>query len=256
MKQYVRSLVVALFSVLLLFSHVLPMVYAQRFSNTNAATTEQGTHFFQEVMTEDRTKNAMFLTAFEDYQAAVDQLVLHDINDDESGGTTVDEVADLFTASVEGQYVELTEDESYFSYMYYEGEKSQAELLLYFVGEQLYYIGLSNLQVDIDISEFVSNELMQTWVDGEVTVSDMAAESFRITGISEVLYGGTVYHMIMIPTGDSEDDLNIDYTIFAGDNVYESYMLDFYYSFNAPQDNMIQYFAYFLGVSEEYPIAE
>lgn len=40
--------------------------------------------------------------------------------------------------------------------------------------------------------------------------------------------------MILIPTGDAEDDLNIDYTIFYDDNVYESYMLDFYDSFNAP----------------------
>lgn len=124
-------------------------------------------------MTEDRTKNALFLAAFEDYKAAADQLALNDIFDEESSGSTVEDVASSFTTSVEGQYIELTKDETYYSYMYYEDEESQAELLLYFVDKELYYIGLSNLQVDIDISEFVSNELMQVWVDEIVHVSEL-----------------------------------------------------------------------------------
>jgi len=151
------------------------------------------------------------------------------------------------------QYSTLSEDESYLSYMYEVETDMTAELLLYFVDEELYYIGLTNLDVNIDMAEFVPDADIQLWVDDKIPVENLAMEEFRVIGISQMRYNDLVYYMLMIPTGDSEDAVNADFTIIVDNQIYQSYMLEFYQTLEAPQDNMIQFFAYFLGVTDEYP---
>lgn len=256
MKKLTNKSHMAFKTILLMVSALFVLVNtvsAQRFSTTS--TTKQTDEFFANLMTEERAANDTFLDAYEDYIAALDQFVLNDIASDARDGSTASDVYYDFDASVDGEYYEMTDTETYMSYLYQVDGENYAELLFYFVEESLIYIGLTNLQVDIDLSEFVPNATMQEWVDGQVYLSDLEGESFRIAGISKVLNNGTYYNMMMVPSGDSEDALYVDYMIFYNDYVYESYMLDFYYSFEAPQDNMIQYFAYFLGYSDEFPIA-
>lgn len=253
MRRILQSIVLSLLLISTLFTVSVPIsqVSAQRFNTTTTTS-----HNFQELITADRLQNDTFIAAYEEYKQAVDQFALHDIYDDSTAGSTVSDVQEGFESSVNGSYHTLTDSEAYLSYLYTVEDVNYAEILFYYVNDELYYIGLTNLQVDIDLSEFVPNDTMQAWVDGNGTLDDLANESFRIAGISEVLFNGWTYYMMMIPTGDDPENLNIDYLIIIGDSIYESYMLDFYYSFNAPQDNMIQYFAYYLGISDDYPVAE
>lgn len=232
---------------------VVGSVNAQRFSRPVTETNTSETEFFSGIITAERVENDIFLEAYSDYQKAVNQFTLHDIYYEEEGGSTASDVYYDFVASVEGEYFELSDSETYMSFVYQEDGSNYAELLFYFVEEELIYIGLTNLQVDISISEFVSNDDLDLWVNEAYTPEDLMNEEFRIAGISQVLFAKAPYYMLMVPTGDNEDDINIDYIIFESDSVIGSYMLEFFYSFEAPQDNMISYFANYLGFSDQKP---
>lgn len=254
MKRLLLPLATAVFSLSLIVTTILPVtqVAAQRFG-TSTQVVESETSLFDQFITEDRVQNPSFIQAFEDYKAAVELFTPHDVYFEDSVGSSLTEVQDTFVAAVEGEFFTLSEDESYLSYMYEVETDMTAELLLYFVNEELYYIGLSNLDVNIDMEEFVPDADIQSWVDDKISTEDLAMEELRVIGISQMRYNDLVYYMLMIPTGDSEDALNIDFTIIVDNYIYQSYMLEFYQTLEAPQDNMIQFFAYFLGVTDEYP---
>lgn len=227
-------------------------VSAQRFG-APSETIDNELNFFNTFVTEDRVQNPSFMEAYKDYQTAVALFTPHDVYFEDSVGTSLTEVQDTFEASVEGEFYTLSEDESYLSYLYEVEPDMVAELLLYFVNEEIYYIGLSNLDVTIDMEEFVPDADIQAWVDDKIPAADLANEDIRIIGISQMRYNDLVYYMMLIPTGDSEEAMNVDHTIVVNDSVYQSYWLNFDQSLEAPQDNMIQFFAYFFGVTDEYP---
>lgn len=257
MKNRILSIVIAVISASFLLTLALPLsfVSAQRFS-TSTTTGSQSTSIFSDFVTDERVQNDAFMMGFEDYMNFVNQFTFVDLADENSTGSTLSEVEANFEAQVEGSYNMLQEDEEYLSYMYTTEGEMDAELLIYFVNGELYYAGLTNLDVNIDISELVPDASIQSWVENEILASDLMNESFRVTGISQMLYEGTFWHMILTPTGDSADAVTTDHMIIVDDFLYESYMLEFNYSLKAPQDNMIQFFAYFFGFTDEYPIAE
>lgn len=257
MKKRILSIVIAIMSVSFILMLTLPLsfVSAQRFS-TSTSSSGQSSSLFQEFVTDERIQNDAFMMGFEDYLTFIEEFTFVDLADESSTGSSLSEVEANFEAQVEGSYNVLQEDEEYLSYMYQTDDGMDAELLLYFVADQLYYAGLTNLDVNIDISELVPDASIQVWVEDKILVEDLVTESFRVTGISQMLYNGDLYHMVLTPTGDSEDAVTTDHMIVLDDYLYESYMLEFNYSLKAPQDNMIQFFAYFFGFTEDYPVAE
>lgn len=254
MRRLLLPMAAAFLSLSLLMTTTLSItqVSAQRFGSPTQ-TIDNELNFFNSFVTEENIQNPSFIEAYKDYQTAVALFTPHDIYFEDSVGSSLTEVQDTFEASVEGEFYTLSEDESYLSYLYEVEEDMVAELLLYFVNEEIYYIGLSNLNVNIDMEEFVPDADIQAWVDEKIPAADLLNEDIRVIGISQMRYNDLVYYMMLIPTGDTEDALNVDHTIVVDDSVYQSYWLNFDQSLEAPQDNMIQFFAYFFGVTDEYP---
>lgn len=244
-----------LLSAIALLSLLLVMLPVQ--SLAAQEETENSVGYFDELLTEETSESEALLQAYEDYKKVMENYQLQDVALEEVTGSTFEEV-EGFEAAVESEYFELGEDEAYLSYvyesdsMYTEGEKTQAELILYFVDGVLYYAGVAAIEMNVTQAEVVADADIQSWVDERVPFSTIVERAPRVVGVSTMLFDGADYYQILIPTGDSLEELLGDYVLITEDTVLNSFPIEISAALDQPQSQMIGLYAeYFFPTEEE-----
>lgn len=244
-----------LMSVIALFSLLVVMLPTQ--SIAAQEDTEKTVGYFDELLTEETSESEALLQAYEDYKKVFETYHLQDVALEDVTGSTFEEV-ESFEAAVEPEYLELSEDEAYLSYVYEsdswhtEGEKTQAELILYFVDGVLYYAGVAAIEMNVTEAEVVADADIQGWVDERVPFSTIVERAPRVVGVSNMLFDGADYYQVLIPTGDSLEELLGDYVLVTDDTVLNSFPIEISEALDQPQSQMIGLYAeYFFPTEEE-----
>lgn len=242
-----KSLLLTLFSALLLFplmlTHTSKIASAQRFRSLSTHTNQSELYPLDSLITADTVDNDLFMSFYPDFVSLTNNFAFHDIFDDQTSGATVDDALNFFETLVEPTYNELEPGESYISYLALNDDESNAsEILLYFIDDQMYYAGLTNLDLDIS-SGVIDEDQVTEWINQEASLTEIAALAPLIAGISQVQYNSDIFHMVMIPTTDSEGNMMIDFMILYYGQIFDSYPLPLDEALASPQDSMINIFA-------------
>lgn len=238
---------------------LLSLVFAVLPAHTAAAQTEAtaSTHYLDDLLTEDTAESEALLLAYEDYKKVLEMFELQDVAVEESNGSTLEEVEGSFEAGVEGEFLELAEGESYISYIYEtdswhnEGEMTQAELILYFVDDVLYYAGVAAIELNVTEADIIPDAEIQGWVDEKVDFSVVVDRAPRVVGVSQMLYDGSEFYQALIPTGDSLEELYGDFMLINEDTVLNSFPLGIAEALDQPQSRMIGLYADYFFPEEE-----
>lgn len=212
-------------------------------------------HEFDDLITEEYTRNSTLDYAFYDYKLAVDLLSLHDVYDASTTGVTPEEAEGIVYLKT-GDYYELNEDESYLVYEYDYDDGLYADLLFYFIDQELYYIGLADPMVNPEGQQMIHEDEIAYWVEQELLVEDLVGEEFNITGLAQMYYGGVDYHLLTIPTTNDAEEILMSYVFFYEDTAYSFFTYDYFDALDQPHNVMLRFFAYFFDVTDEYPTPE
>lgn len=230
---------------LLLLTILLPQassVAAQRFSNLSTQNSSTIDYILDAVVSEDTVQNDDFMTLYPDFVSLTQNFIFHDIYLEEASGSTVEDALNFFETATEPTYNELEPGESYLSYLLFtEDNTNAAEILLYYIDDEMYYAGLTNLDLDLSAG-IIDEELLIEWVSQEASIEEVAAATPRVAGMSHVQYNGEFFQILMIPTSDVEGNLMIDFMVIYNGQVFDSYPVELNEALSAPQDYMINTF--------------
>lgn len=248
-KVYKR--LVSIIALLSLFWMILP---AQSIAAQD--DTENSVSYFDDLLTEETAESEALLQAYDDYKKVLDAYQLQDVALEEVTGSSLEEV-ESFEAAVEGEYFELSGTEGYLSYIYEsdswhnEGETTEAELILYFVDGVLYYTGVAAIEMNVTSAEVVTDAEIQGWVDEQVPFSTIVETAPRVVGVSKMLFDRSDYYQVLIPTGDSLEELLGDFMLIHEDKVLNSFPIEISAALDQPQSQMIGLYAEYFFPSEE-----
>lgn len=215
---------------------------------SDEASSDQAS-VYDVAVNEDKTQNQAFLQAYADYKQIVEKFDFTDAyEENDQVGTSLADFQAQFEPQVEGQQEDLSETEAVIQYVYQDGTEEgtdTAELIVYFSNDQLVYAGIAML-VDHEAfspDQLISNDQLESWLSQDALPSfeDIAQEAPRVMGLSYMEYQTKPINMMMVPTGDSLDEMTIDFMCFWDGQMLDSVPEIYEEAFNQPNPRMLAY---------------
>lgn len=225
---------------------------------TVSVQAEDVAHYLDPLVTEETIENDALWAAYQDYKKGMEEFTLHDMASDEVSGSPFSEV-ELFEAAVEPTFHQLSDSETFLSYMY-ESETTTnpnddqavlGELLFYFIDDELYYAGIGSLDLVINNEQLLPMGLDQEWLDAQDSYDLMIDFAPRIFALSQMLYDGDSYYQVLLPQGESTQEMYAQFIYIHKDRAVFGYQIELEEILSSPQGAMKDLFNELTGLLAE-----
>lgn len=224
-------------------------------SGATGTVAAQIGHPMDPLVTEETVENDALWAAYQDFKRGIDQFALHDMSETGASGASLSDVQG-FEATVEGSYYNLNETESYLSFMYTSDTTVNindnlpvvAELVFFFIDEELYYTGISSLDLVINNEQLLQMEKDQEWLDAPNSLNLMVEEEPRIFGMSQMLFDGEAYYQVILPQGETTDEMFAQFMYIHQEDVISGFRINLEEILASPQGAMKDLFTDLAGL--------
>lgn len=212
---------------------------------TMVTVAAQMEHHLDPLITEETVENDALWAAYQDFKRGIDQFTLHDKASTEVTGTSLSEVQG-FEAAVEGSYFNLNETESYLSFMYTSETTVNvndnlpvvAELVFFFIDEELYYTGIASLDLVINNEQLLPMERDQEWLDETNSLELMIEEQPRVFGLSQMVFDSEPYYQVLLPQGETTEEMFAQFMYIHQEDIIFGFRIELEEILGSPQGAM------------------
>ena len=212
------------------------------FPKVAAVETE---HYLDPLITEETIENDALWAAYQDFKKGIEQFKLHDMSSEEVSGSHLSEV-ETFEAAVEGSFHELSESESYLSFLYTSQTTTNpnddlpvvGELVFYFINDELFYTGIGSLDLVINNEQLLPMNKDQEWLEETSAFELMVAYAPRVFALSQMNYAGEAYYQVLMPQGETTEEMFAQFIYISQDEVLLGFQIEFKKILASPQGAM------------------